>query len=362
MTSISVDMGRCRYSIHIGQNILGDVGRLLNDENNGNKFIIITSPNINRLYGQKLIDGLDSESLEHGMIIVPDGEKSKSLKEAESLYCKLLEFNADRDSCIIALGGGVIGDLAGFVAATYMRGIPIVHIPTTLLAQVDSSIGGKTGVDLPSGKNLVGAFHQPKMVFSDIDTLKTLPEKDIISGLGEIIKYAIISDPELFGILEENISTIIEGDMEILTEVITKCSRIKAEVVEEDERDNGKRMILNLGHTLGHAVETITNYDRYGHGEAVAIGTVFAAKVAVNRGILDIAECDRILNLIEFAGLPTSINEISETEKLLEIMQRDKKTKDGRIRLVLPKKIGEVFITGDVPLEVMKKVIEEMSI
>lgn len=360
MNKVLVNLKNNSYPICIGQGILDDLGRLLPKEELSKKCAVITNPKINKLYGSRVKKSLKSAGFRVISLKTPDRETSKSLKETKKLYAKLLDNQLDRYSCIIALGGGVVGDLTGFVAATYLRGVSLIQVPTTMLAQVDSAIGGKVAIDLPQGKNLVGAFHQPKLVLSDVETLKTLSEKDIRSGLAEVIKYGIISDKEFFKYLEENIKKIKQQDLEILTEIVTKCSKIKAKVVEEDEKELGIRAILNLGHTLGHTLETITNYNKYSHGEAIAIGMVYAAKLSIKLGKLNINEFERIETLIRSIGLPIKIKEDLEVDKFVKIMQLDKKVRAGKIRFILPTKIGEVTITDNVPMNILKMELEKM--
>lgn len=360
MNKIFVNLKERHHIICIGEGILNRIGNLLSKEKIHSKCAIVTNPTVNALYGDKVKKSLESIGLDVFTLEVPDKETSKSLKEAENLYVKLLSKQFDRSSCVIALGGGVIGDLAGFVAATYMRGVNLVQAPTTLLAQVDSAIGGKTAVNLPQGKNLIGVFYQPNLVVSDVGTLKTLPEKELRNGLAEVIKYGIILDPVLFETIEKNIEKIKSRDMQILTEIVTRCSEIKVEIVKEDEKEKGKRMTLNLGHTLGHALEAIKKYTKISHGEAVSIGIVFCAKISNELGMLDINEFERIVNLLQSAGLPTTIGEQLDTDRLLETMLRDKKVDEGKLRLILPKKIGRVVITNEVPERLWKRKLEEM--
>lgn len=360
MENVSVNLRDNNYTICIGQGILNEVGNILSKEKKDGKCAIITNPTINKLYGNQIKKSLNSIVLQSVVLEVPDSETSKSLKEAEKLYVKLLDSHFDRNSMIIALGGGVVGDLAGFVAATYMRGVSFIQVPTTLLAQVDSAIGGKVAVDLLQGKNLIGAFYQPKLVLTDIDTLKTLPETELKSGLAEVIKYGIISDPDLFKLLEKNVEEIKQKNPNLLTEIVVKCSKIKAKVVERDEKEHGKRTILNLGHTLGHALETLTKYNRYGHGEAVAIGIVFASRISTKLGTLSNVEFRKILSLIQSMGLPTKIEGDFKADKIVETMYLDKKVRDEKIRMILPKRIGEVAITDEIPMNLLKKELEKM--
>lgn len=360
MDQILVNLKENSYPIYIGQGTLKDICKLLSKNELTGKCAIITNPTINKLYGNQVKESLVSNGFETVIFEVPDSETSKSLKQVEQLYIELLNNKFDRDSIIIALGGGVIGDLAGFVAATYMRGVSLVQMPTTLLALVDSAIGGKVAVDLPHGKNLVGAFYQPKLVISDIETLQTLPEDQLQSGLAEVVKYGIISDRALFELLEKNITKVKQCNLELFTKMIIKCSEIKAKVVEEDEKEQGRRIILNLGHTLGHALETLTKYNTYSHGEAVSIGILFAVKLSIRLNLLDEKDHQRILALIRSVGLPVNIKEGSDVDKILKTMQFDKKNRAGKNVFVLPKKIGEVVITDKIPHDLLKVELEGM--
>jgi 3-dehydroquinate synthase len=361
METISLKLGQRSCSILIGHGLIGTVGKLLSDNKPGQKFAIITNPKVNSLFGENVAQGLDESGFDQLILEVTDSETAKSLDMAKRLYRELSDNSFDRDSCIIGLGGGVVGDLAGFVAATYMRGIDLVHIPTTLLAQVDSAIGGKTGVNLPEGKNLVGAFHQPLMVISDIETLKTLPDEDFRSGLAEVVKYGVLAEPELFDDLEKNLDAILNRDERMLTKIVTTCSSIKARLVEEDEHDHGKRLMLNYGHTLGHALEAATGYTGYRHGGAVAIGMLFAAKLSVKLGLLNEAEMQRISDAISSSGLPTNIARRMDAEVLLKFMYTDKKNKAGKLRLILPTRIGDAVISDAAGPELVRSTLEEMK-
>jgi 3-dehydroquinate synthase len=268
------------------------------------------------------------------------------------LYDYALENGLERQSAVVALGGGVIGDLAGFFAATYMRGVPFIQVPTTLLAQVDSSVGGKVGVNHPKGKNMIGCFYQPRLVFTDVATLRTLPRRELRAGLAEVIKYGVIWDEGFFCFLEKNLEGVFDLDQQVLTKIVRNSCAIKAEIVEKDEREAGLRAILNFGHTVGHAIEAITEYRVYRHGEAVALGMVVAATIAVRRGLLAPELKKRLVSFLERAGLPTGVPAFGE--ELLEIMKKDKKVQRGRIRFVLPLALGQVEIFSDIePEEIM---------
>jgi 3-dehydroquinate synthase len=361
METISLKLGDRTCRILVGKGLLGSTGKLICENRSGYKFAIITNPKVNSLYGDHVASGLDASGFEQDLFEVADSETAKSLESAKRLYKELSDNNFDRDSCILGLGGGVVGDLAGFVAATYMRGLDLIHIPTTLLAQVDSAIGGKTGLNLPEGKNLVGAFHQPLMVISDIETLKSLPDEDFRSGLAEVIKYGVLSDPELFSKLETGLEDVLSRDEQTLTKIVTTCSTIKARVVEKDERDHGARLMLNYGHTLGHALEAASGYTGYRHGGAVAIGMLFAATVSMKLGLLKENDLHRIETAISSLGLPTLIGKRMETEDILKFMYTDKKTKGGKLRLILPTRIGEAVVSDAAGPDLIRSTLEEMK-
>lgn len=302
-------------------------------------YAIITDSNVRKLYADKLLENLNTKT---EIFEFKAGETQKIRETKARLEDEMHANGFSRDSCIIALGGGVVGDVAGFVAATFNRGIPYMQVPTTLLAQVDSSVGGKVGVNTPHGKNLIGAFYQPKKVYIDPDTLSTLPEREIKNGLAEIIKYGVIYDKDLFEFLENNIEKIM--DSEILTKVISRCCEIKAEIVSKDEKEENFRLILNYGHTIGHAVEACSNYS-YTHGEAISIGMALAGKIAVNKGFLEPDEFERQNKLIEKAGLP--IKAQSNVDELIEAMHLDKKRKNNEIMFVLSERIGSMKEIGN---------------
>jgi 3-dehydroquinate synthase len=278
---------------------------------------------------------------------VPDGEAYKSLNWASRLYDIMVEHRMDRRSPVIALGGGVIGDLTGFVAATYMRGVPFIQVPTSLLAQVDASVGGKVAVDHPRGKNLIGAFYQPELVLISLDTLRTLSDRELRAGLAEVIKYGVIADEALFVYLERHIERVLARDEDALAHLVARSCEIKAEVVAGDEREQGRRAMLNFGHTTGHALEAHLGYGSLLHGEAVAIGMLAAARLAERMGMLDAAPVERIRNLVERTGLPVFCGNM-DIEAVMNLMQHDKKAVGGRLRFVLPTRIGEVILRDDV--------------
>ena len=370
MQRIKVNLGPLSYDICIGNRILEEIGdevKSLNLPRQGrgltNRALIVTNAKIGSFYADIVKDSLTSAGFEVKITTVPDGEEYKSVEEAVILYKKLLDWKMDRRSCLLSLSGGVIGDLAGFVAATFLRGIPYVQIPTSLLAQVDSSVGGKTAVNLPEGKNLIGAFYQPRLVWIDVDTLKTLPQKELEAGLAEVIKYGVIRDEEFFKYLESNIEGVVAGkeaQPEILEKLVTHSCRIKAEVVEKDEKEEALRAILNYGHTIGHAIEAASGYDVYKHGEAVSMGMVCAAKIAERMGLLNNESVERQVKLLKAANLPTELPPLA-IKDILKHMEVDKKVLAGKVRFVLPEKIGRVKLCDDVPPDLVKKVLKEQG-
>ena len=358
MKKIDVRLGQNSYTVLIGSGILSQTGQRLKEVGYSDKAVIITNPVVKKLYSTIVRQSLVHAGYKTTVLEVPDGEAYKSLESAGKLYQHLAEFGAERSTPILALGGGVIGDLAGFVTATYMRGVPLVQLPTTLLAQCDSSIGGKTAVNHGQLKNEIGAFYQPKITIADIITLKTLPQEELTSGLCEVIKHAVIKDERFFIYLEKHLDLIKALDDNVLEAIVAKSAQIKAEVVEIDEKDIGLRNILNFGHTVGHAVESVTNF-RVTHGQAVAIGMVAAAKIAVELAILDSGNVTRLKNLLEKAGLMTKLP-LTEVKMVIQAIRYDKKVQSGKIRFILPQTIGQVFITDDVSSALVEKVLGEM--
>jgi len=357
MKKIKVALGRDSYEVHIGSELLARTGRWLKEKRFAGKLVIITDPTVNRLYGEKLADSLTSDGFSVKTLLVPAGEEQKSLENAARLYQELTDAYAERTTPILALGGGVIGDLAGFVAATYLRGIPFVQIPTTLLAHVDSSVGGKVAVDHGRLKNKIGAFYQPKLVIADIDTLKTLPAEELASGLAEVIKSAAIRSEEFFTYLEQNIQRVKALETDALEGIVYQSVKIKAAVVEKDERDLGLRNILNYGHTIGHALESVSDF-KFKHGQAVALGMIAAAKISNKMGLLGEEEVTRLKNLIGKAGLPTKMPDVKVTE-VMQAMRYDKKVQKAKIRFVLLKKIGEVILTDEVSPALVEEVLAQ---
>lgn len=358
MRTVKVPLGNRGYDIQIGAGPLLQLGRECARLKLGERCAIITDTNVGRRYAKPAYESLLKAGFNPSLVTVPAGETAKSLKSVGFCYDQLASHRLERKSFIVALGGGVVGDLAGFVAASYLRGIAFVQVPTTLLAQVDSSVGGKVGVNLKAGKNLVGAFYQPKIVLCDLDTLRTLPEREFRAGLAEVIKYGIIYDAALFARLERDLPKLLRRETKTLAEVIARCCEIKAEVVGQDETESGLRAILNFGHTIGHGLEAISSYGKYLHGEAISIGQVAAARLSVKLGGLSGMEVQRIADLFKRAGLPTEVKlDSRQRTKLFAAMKLDKKVSDGEIKFVLAKRIGEVAWGQRVPAMEIEKVL-----
>jgi 3-dehydroquinate synthase len=361
MEEVRVELGKRSYKILVGRDTLKKIGETLKNYGLGKKATVVTNPLVGDLYQDVVKDSLQQAGFEVAVARVPDGEEYKTLESAVKLYDELIKHKSDRYSVILALGGGVIGDLTGFVAATYMRGIPFVQVPTSLLAQVDASIGGKVAVNHPRGKNLIGSFYQPILVYTDLGVLKTLAKEELIAALAEIIKYGMIKDREFFAYLEMNADKIKALDRDTLERVITTCARIKAELIALDEREEkGIRAIINYGHTIGHALEILTKYKVYRHGEATSIGMAAAARIASKMGILDQEAAQRQTAILEKAGLPVRIKDIA-TAEIVKTLASDKKAKAGKVRFILATGIGKVVMRDDVPPAIIKEVLEEMK-
>ncbi len=358
MRIVTVDLGSRSYQIRIGQDLLSQPCRDYARLDFGKRCAIISDTNVARRYGAKVRQTLSAAGFDTIQITVPAGETAKSLKSVQLCYDRLAAHRLERKSFIVALGGGVVGDLAGFVAATWLRGIPFVQIPTTLLAQVDSSVGGKVGVNLKAGKNLVGAFHQPRLVVCDLATLHTLPPRELRAGMAEVIKYGIIYDADLFARLEREMDRLLRLEPQILTSVVARCCEIKADVVRQDETESGLRAILNFGHTIGHALEAISHYGSFLHGEAISIGQVAAAKLSCEILGLPANDVTRIEELFRRAGLPTELKlTAAQRRSLLKTMRLDKKVSSGEVKFVLARRIGEVEFGQKVPEPVLEKVL-----
>ena len=332
------------YPILFGSGTLGEPGLLA--PHTGRQVLVVTNARVAQLYLDAARRSLAARQVD--VVEIGDGERFKTLATYANIVDALVAKRHSRATTVVALGGGVVGDLAGFAAATYQRGVDLVQIPTTLLAQVDSSVGGKTGVNHPAGKNLIGAFHQPRAVIADVATLRTLPKREYVAGLAEVVKCGVIADPAFFAWLEAHMDELTERDGAALRHAVRRCCAIKAEVVASDEREQGRRAILNFGHTFGHAIETLTNYERYLHGEAVAIGMAMAMALSARIGLATDDDGERVRALLTRAGLPPTASAISPAA-MLEAMAMDKKARDGRIRLVVCERIGRVSMTTEAP-------------
>jgi 3-dehydroquinate synthase len=343
------------------RSLVKDTGGILKERGIAGKILVITNPTVAQWYLQPVIQSLADAGYTVGSVEIPDGEEYKSLEQANRIYDILAEGKYDRKSSLIALGGGVIGDLTGFVAATYMRGVGFVQIPTTLLAQVDSAIGGKVAVNHPRGKNLIGSFYQPALVISDVDTLKTLPERELSSGMAEVIKHGIILDENYFRLILAELAFIRQVEPGTMVWVVTGSCQIKAKVVEQDEKEAGLRAILNFGHTVGHALETSTDYCRFKHGEAIAIGMLAVTKIAAEMKLLEQPALYQTLDdICRDLNLPTQIQDLAAKD-VYEAVYLDKKAAYGQIRWVLPRQLGDVAVYNDVPQPVVEKVLREMG-
>ena len=358
MDRITVNLGERSYPISIGAGLFSDPAYLSQFLCTKQKVVVISNETVAPLYADKILSQLEQLGCVASLLELPDGEQYKSLDTFNEVMTYLLEGNYSRDVALIALGGGVIGDLVGFAASCYQRGVDFIQMPTTLLSQVDSSVGGKTAVNHPLGKNMIGAFYQPKSVVIDIDCLSTLPEKEFAAGIAEVIKYGIIYDGEFFSWLEENLDKLYALDEQALTYAISKCCQIKAEVVALDEKESGIRALLNLGHTFGHAIEAELGYGKWLHGEAVSAGTVMAAKTAEYQGLITQQQVERIVSILKKAKLPIHTPESMSFDDFMRHMMRDKKVLAGELRLVLPTSIGTAEVVKNVPESVIEDAID----
>lgn len=360
MKKIKVNLKERSYPIIVGSGLLTKTGKLLKCLPNTNKAFVITNKNIKRLYGAKLTRSLHTAGIELLFSLVTDSEKSKSINTWARVVNQIAKFDKGKGVVVIALGGGVIGDLSGFVAASYRRGVALIQIPTTLLAQVDSAIGGKTAVDLRSGKNLVGAFYQPKLVVADLDLIKSLPLTEVRNALSEIIKYGVILDKTLFSYLEKYMSKLLKLSEKHLAHVVSRCAQLKAEVVSLDEKETiGYRTILNFGHTIGHALEAAASYSKkISHGAAVAIGMLCASDISVDLGLMDAKSAQRLEGLIKKAGLPAMVTGL-KLHRILNAMSYDKKIIAGKLRFILPAAIGHVIVCKNINNQLIKKAIKK---
>ena len=358
MRIVHVSLGHRSYDIKIAPGLIDRFGRECARLKLGTRCAIITDTNVGKRYAKAVFNSLATAGFSPSLIIVQPGEAAKSLKTVQSCYDQLAVHRLERKSFIVALGGGVVGDLAGFLAATYLRGLAFVQVPTTLLGQVDSSVGGKVGVNLNAGKNLVGAFYQPRLVACDLDTLKTLPDREFRAGLAEVIKYGIIYDARLFAQIESDLPKLLKREPKMLASVVARCCEIKAAVVGQDETEGGPRAILNFGHTIGHAIEAVSGYGRFLHGEAIAIGQVAVAKISSSVLGLPERDLERIVRLFRSAGLPTTVKlRAGQRPKLLAAMRLDKKVSGGEIKFVLARRIGRVEFGHKVPAAVIEQAL-----
>jgi 3-dehydroquinate synthase len=351
---LPIDLGERSYPIVIGSGLLGDAG-LLARHVQARDLLVVTNETVAPLYLVKLQAGLAGKRVR--AVVLPDGEQYKTLGVLERVFDALVDARMNRDACVIALGGGVVGDMAGFAAACYQRGIDFVQVPTTLLAQVDSSVGGKTGVNHPRGKNLIGAFHQPRAVLSDLDTLRTLPARELRAGLAEVIKYGLIDDEDFLQWIERHVDDLLALEMHSLATAVRRSCEIKARIVAADEREHGQRALLNLGHTFGHAIETAAGYGEWLHGEAVGLGMLLAADMSQRLGWIDAADVARVRELLARAGLPVAAPPIGAA-RAFELMGMDKKVLQGQIRLVLLRRLGEGVVSGDYPADLLQATLQ----
>jgi 3-dehydroquinate synthase len=363
MRSIKVNLDKkssSSYEIRMGYKIIDRMALIIAKNHKAGSYFLITDNSVGSIYAKQMMDSFKDVGLNINLIEFPAGESSKNINIVLDIVGKLLEFGADRSTTLIALGGGVVGDMVGFIASIYMRGIPYIQIPTTLIGQVDSSIGGKTAIDLPYGKNLLGTFCQPRAVFADLTFLETLPQKEFNNGLAEIIKYGIIDDEKMFSMLEENMDAVKSRDSSVLLKLVENCCRIKKSIVEIDEKEQGLRRILNFGHTLGHAIEAVSEYT-ISHGEGVALGMVAAARISEKMHYLDVAQLKRIEEIILRAGLPVKIPQNYSVDEIISRLAMDKKKKDDVVHFVLLKKIGMPFVNGGIANKLISDVIGEMK-
>lgn len=359
MQTYTVALGDRAYPIHIGAGLLSNMDLVL-PHLPQKRIALITNEVVAPLYLDMVRGALESAGVKVVTVVIPDGEKYKQWETLNKVYDQLLAARCERGTTIVALGGGVVGDVSGFAAATYQRGAPFIQMPTTLLAQVDSSIGGKTAINHPLGKNMIGAFYQPKVVISDMQTLLTLPDRELKAGLAEIIKHGLISDAEFFAWLENNVERILARDMEALTHAVFRSCEIKGAVVVRDETEQGDRALLNFGHTFGHAIENGMGYGSWLHGEAVAAGMALASDLSMQLGMLQSADTGRIRKLLLRAGLPVEVTGISR-EKMRDLMSLDKKSRDGNLRFILLERIGSAVIRADVPAVSLDRTLAQVS-
>ena len=359
MQTLSLALGERSYPIHIGSGLLGRAD-LVVPVLSRKSVAVVTNETVAPLFLERFAGALARERVEVVRIVLPDGEDHKDWQTLDKIFGALLQGRCGRDSTLVALGGGVIGDIAGFAAATYQRGVQYIQVPTTLLAQVDSSVGGKTAINHPLGKNMIGAFHQPRLVLADVDTLRTLPERELRSGLAEVIKHGLIRDAAFFAWLEANVERLLAREPEALAHAVLRSVEIKAEIVGQDERESGLRRVLNFGHTFGHAIETGLGYGAWLHGEAVAAGMAMATDLSRQLGYLSDADAERIRSLLERAGLPVAAKGLAPA-RMHQLMSVDKKVKEGRINFVLLERLGSATLRDDVPRAALDRTLARLA-
>ena len=355
MQTLKVELAGRSYAIHIGRNLIGDASLIL-PHLKRKHVAVVTNTTVAPLYLEQLTISLQAAGVSLLPIILPDGEAYKNTQTLNTIYDALLQNRCERSTTLIALGGGVIGDLTGYAAATFLRGVPFIQIPTTLLSQVDSSVGGKTGINHPLGKNMIGAFYQPQVVLADIDTLKTLPPREFSAGMAEVIKYGLMRDADFFDWLEGNVEALMALDEQALSYAIYRSCQNKADLVALDEHEQGDRALLNLGHTFGHAIENARGYGVWLHGEAVAAGTILAADLSQRLGWLTSSDSKRVTDILRAANLPVTAPNLG-VERYLDLMGHDKKVEDGKIRLVLQQGIGKAVISSDYAADKLKETL-----
>jgi 3-dehydroquinate synthase len=354
---INVGLGSRTYPIFIGRDSFRNKDLLDACGERSRRYVVVTNDVVGPLYFERVAQFFSIRGAAVEQVIIPDGERFKTQETLTSIYDQLIERRVDRSTTIVALGGGVVGDVAGFAAATYQRGVPLVQIPTTLLSQVDSSVGGKTAINHPAGKNMIGSFYQPQAVIIDLEMLQSLPEREFQAGLAEVVKYGAIMDAAFFVWLEQNVTLLMKRDFDALGYAVERCCTSKARIVEDDETESGSRALLNFGHTFGHAIEAGLGYGKWLHGEAVAVGMLLASRLSVLMGSLTQSDWDRIERLLSSIGLPIDAPDLGR-ERYLELMGYDKKVLDGKLRLVLLKSLGAAYVTGDFPRDLLVEVLD----
>ncbi len=361
MKTVRVDLGRRSYDVLIGSGMFARISRFFSTYGIGRRLFLVSNRPVFQLFGEAILEQLRKAAFEVTEILIPDGEEHKNLETVQKVYTSLVDRKADRSSTLVAIGGGVVGDIGGFVAATFLRGISYLQIPTTLLSQVDSSVGGKTGVNLSSGKNLIGSFYQPHLVCVDTDTLATLPTREFQSGLYEVLKYGLIYDRTFFEYFERRLIDIQQRKSKVLVEVISRCCEIKGEVISKDEGEKDLRRILNFGHTFGHALEAAVGFRGLTHGEAIAYGMLAATSLSHQQGLLDVSTRDRIIRCIRRVGKLPSIHSIG-ARIVREAMQRDKKCQNGRVVFVLLQDIGKTSFRDNIQEQTLNEMCEQLTL